>query len=110
MVLPALEAEARVIVRVPDHDNEREIGRGGAAKPLADEDGTDALALSVWKDAHRRKRQHRHARVEPRCAEEDVADHVVVADRDEASRGTWSPAARSASTRSASSACPKASS
>ena len=79
-----VEAKARVIGRVSDHDNELEVCLCGTAEPVRDESGTRALALVLRKDAHRRQRQDVIPRAQDGPAECNVSDDRAVAKRDEA--------------------------
>ena len=59
-----LEAESRVVRRVPEQDDDRPAGGGRPGDRLADERATDALALPLRDDADRAETQDRaHGRL-----------------------------------------------
>ena len=107
MGVAPLEAEARVVLRVPDHDDQRIVGLGSARRRLSPHQRrARAAALGRRQHRHGAQGKHRGTRVEPGAAERDVADHVLAVEGDQAEIGHMRlPAARRASTRSASGEC-----
>ncbi len=79
-----LEAEPRVVRRVPHHDDEGEFSLRSPPQPARDERGARAPSLVRREDSHRRERQHRMAGVQSRTAERDVPYDRAVVKRNEA--------------------------
>ena len=53
-----LESEARVVLRVADHDHQREVGLGRSLEGVGHERRARALSLVLGEDRHRGERQH----------------------------------------------------
>jgi hypothetical protein len=83
----ARSAEARVVLRMSDHDDQRVVGLARAPQALAHQRRPRAAALGRGHDPHGSERKHARARVEPGAAERDVPDHVLTVESDHAEIG-----------------------